>query len=401
MENTKVLAGKKVLIILENLPVPFDTRVWNEAKALRDKGMMVTVICPTGKGYKKKYEVIDGIHIYRHTLPFEAKSSPGYLIEYAAGLFWEFVLSFKIFISRGFDVIHACNPPDLIFLIGLFYKMFKKKFVFDHHDLCPELYSAKFNRKDFFYKLMFLLEKLTFKVSDISIATNNSYKEVAIKRGGMPPEKVFVVRSGPDFNRLKIMPPEKKYKCGRKYLVGYVGVIGKQEGLEYLVDACKYIVKEKNREDIHFICVGGGTDLENIKNYAAQEGVSGFFTFTGRVSDDILLKALNTADICVNPDIYNDMNNKSTMNKIMEYMALKKPVIQSDLKEGKESAQEASLYAKPNDPIDFGEKILELINDEAKRKEMGEIGYKRVKEILAWDHQKEHLYKAYRKLFRK
>ena len=401
MENTKEFAGKKILMIVENLSVPFDRRVWMEAKALKDKGAAITIVCPVGKGYKKKYEVIDGIYIYRHNQPIEASSGFGYLLEYSTALFWEFILSFKCFICRGFDVIHACNPPDLIFLIGLFFKIFGKKFLFDHHDISPELYLAKFEKQDFFYKCMLFFEKLTFKLADVSIATNESYKEIAVKRGKMKPDRVFVVRTGPDLRRLKIMTPENELKCGKKYLIGYVGVIGKQEGLKYLVDSCIYIVKEKNREDIHFICVGGGTELNNIKEYVKEKDMEKFFTFPGRVSDKFLFKALNTADVCVNPDVFNEMNNKSTMIKIMEYMALKKPIVQFDLKEGRFSAQGASLYAEPGNYIDLAKKILELIDDPEKRKIMGEIGYKRVKEKLSWKHQKENLYDAYRLLFTK
>lgn len=397
----KEFAGKKILIIVENLPVPFDRRVWQEATALKNKSASVSIICPLGKGYEKKFEIINDIAIYRHKLPIEAKRSREYTLEYTAALFWEFILSIKIFFTKGFDVIHACNPPDLIFLIGIFFKLFKKKFVFDHHDLCPELYLSKFKKRRYIYKMLLFLEKMTFKLSDISIATNKSYKEIAINRGGMNPDDVFIVRSGPDLKRLKIGLADEKFKNNRRFLIGYLGVIGKQEGLEYLIEACRYIVKVKGREDIHFICVGGGTELENIKLYARKLGIYNYFTFTGRVSDEILLKALNAADVCVNTDEYSEMNNKSTMNKIMEYMALKKPIVQFDLKEGRVSAQNASLYAKPNDSVDLAMKILQLIDDPKKRKEMGEYGYERVKEKLQWKYEKENLYKAYRKLFSK
>jgi glycosyltransferase involved in cell wall biosynthesis len=400
MENTKEFAGKRILIIVENLPVPFDRRVWREAKALSEKGAKITIICPKGKNYKKNFEVIDDIYVYRHNLPFEARSTAGYIFEYIPALFWEFILSIKCSIIRGFDAIHACNPPDLIFLIGLFFKIFGKKFLFDHHDISPELYLAKFEKKDFFYRCMLLLERLTFKLADVSIATNKSYKEIAIKRGKMQSNRVFIVRGGPDLNRVKLMKPVEKFKNGRKYLVGYVGVIGKQEGLEYLAESCRYIVEEKNRKDIHFICLGSGTDLDNIKEYVREKGVEDFFTFTGRVSDKVLFQALSTADVCINPDLYNELNDKSTMTKIMEYMALKKPIVQFDLKEGKYSAQEASLYAKPGDYIDLAKKILELVDNPKKRQKMGEIGYKRVKEKLLWEYQKENLYNAYRLLFK-
>lgn len=398
-ENMKVFAGKKVLIIVENLPSPFDRRVWQEATTLKDNGATVSIICPKGKGYEKKYEIIDDIAIYRHNLPYEADGPLGYLLEYGSALFWEFILTVKCLFTRGFDVIQACNPPDLIYLVALPFKLLGKKFVFDHHDINPELYIAKFNRKDFFYKLMLFMEKMTFKSACVSIATNNSYRQIAIERGGMKPENVFVVRSGPSLSRLKIIPPIESLKMGRKYLVGYIGVIGKQEGLNYLIDACEYIVNNMKRNDVHFICVGGGTELEAIKGYAYKKGVSEFFTFTGRVPDQQLLEAVNSSDVCVNPDEFNEMNDKSTMNKIMEYMALGKPIVQFDLKEGRFSAKDASLYAKPNDAIDLAEKIVYLLENKELRDKMGMYGRERIEKELNWDIEKKNLINAYNRVF--
>ncbi len=397
----KASAGKtrKVLIIVENLPVPFDRRVWQEACTLRDAGYAVSVICPIGKGYEKKQELLEGIHVYRHRLPTEANGALGYAIEYSAALFWEFWLSWKILFSHGFDVIHACNPPDTIFLIGLFFKLLGKRFLFDHHDINPELYIAKFGKKDIFYKLMILLEKLTFKTASVSIATNESYKKIAIERGGKNPSDVFVVRSGPNLKRLKILPPVPTLKMGRNFLVGYVGVMGKQEGIHYLLEAAKYMIHDKNRKDIHFGLVGGGTELEQMKAYAEQLQIADFITFTGRVCDEEMLAMLNTADVCVNPDIANEMNDKSTMNKIMEYMALGKPIVQFDLTEGRFSAQEASFYARNNDPIDLAEKILELLADEDKRKKMGDYGRQRIENTFEWKYEIPKLLAAYDKLF--
>ena len=395
----KELAGKKILIIVENLPSPFDRRVWQEATALRDNGALVSIICPKGKGYEKKFEIIDEIAIYRHSLPKEADGALGYLAEYLAALFMEFILAVKVLFTRGFDVIHACNPPDLIYLVALPFKLLGKKFLFDHHDINPELYEAKFGRKDFMYRMMLFFERRTFKSARVSIATNESYKKIAIERGGKKEEDVFVVRSGPSLERIKIIPPVEALKKGRRYLVGYVGVIGKQEGLDYLINAAHYIVHEQKRQDVQFICVGGGTELENIKGLAAEKGVEEYFTFTGRVPDQQLLEALNTADVCVNPDEYNEMNRKSTMNKIMEYMALAKPIVQFDMEEGRFSAQEASLYARPNDSKDMAEKILLLLDDPEQRERMGAFGYERVKNELEWKYEKENLYRAYRRLF--
>ena len=390
--------GKRVLILVENLPSPFDRRVWQEATTLRDAGYTVSIICPTGKGCEGKFESIDGIDIWRYDLPAEGEGALGYLIEYCAALAFTFLLSLKVLFGKGFDVVHACNPPDLFFLIGGFYKLLGRKFLFDHHDANPELYEAKFGRRDFFWKLMVLLERLTFRTADVSIATNQSYRRIALERGGMDPQKVFVVRSGPSIERMKLLPPMDELKRGRKYLVGYVGVMGRQEGIDLLLHAIKIIVKEKKRSDIHFGLVGGGTSLEEMRELAVALGVDGYVTFTGRVPDAELLAMLSTADVCVNPDVANDMNDISTMNKIMEYMALGKPIVQFDLTEGRFSAQGASLYAKRNDPADFAAKILELIDSREKRQAMGALGRRRVMEELEWRYEAPKLLAAYEAL---
>lgn len=391
---------RRVLILVENLPSPFDRRVWQEATTLHDNGYVVSIICPTGKGYEKEYEIIDGIHIYRYRLPFEAEGAKGYLLEYSLALFHTFRLAWVVYFRHGFDVIHACNPPDLLFLIGGFFKLLmNKKFIFDHHDINPELYEAKFGRRDFFYRLLVLFERWTFKIADISIATNESYKRIAIERGGMDPKKVFVVRSGPKLDRLRIIPPKDELKCGRKYLIGYVGVMGAQEGIDLLLQAASYLIKDLERTDVHFGLVGGGTSLEEMKQMAIDLGIIDFVTFTGRVPDQELLEMLNTADICVNPDVANEMNDKSTMNKIMEYMALGKPIVQFDLTEGRVSAQESSLYAKKNDPVDMALKIVQLLDDHELRKRMGEFGRDRVECELEWQYEAPKLLAAYDVIF--
>jgi glycosyltransferase involved in cell wall biosynthesis len=391
--------ARRVLIIVENLPVPFDRRVWQEATTLYQEGYQVSIICPKGKGFEGSYEVIDGIHIYRHKLAIEASGALGYAIEYSLALFWEFMLAWRVFLTRGFDVIHACNPPDTIFLIGLFFKLFGKKFLFDHHDINPELYEAKFGRRDFFYKVMLALERWTFRAADVSIATNESYRRIAIERGGKVPEVVFVVRSGPDLRRLKVLSTIESLKDGRKYLVGYVGVMGKQEGIDYLLRAARHIVYDMKRDDVQFGLVGGGTELEELKAYAKQLGVDGYVTFTGRVPDREMLEMLNTSDVCVNPDVANEMNDKSTMNKIMEYMALGKPIVQFDLTEGRFSAQGASLYAAKNNEIDLAEKVVYLLDHPDIRRKMGEFGRNRVEMALEWRYEKPKLMQAYDKLF--
>src|SRR5256885_9642609 len=293
---------QRVLILVENLPSPFDRRVWQEATALRDAGYVVSIICPTGRGCEAHFEALDGIHIWRYDLPTEGAGPLGYLLEYGAALFWTSLLSLRVALTRGFDVVHACNPPDLFFLIGAFYKVFGKKFLFDHHDANPELYVAKFGRQDFFYRLMLLFERLTFRTADVSLATNNSYRRIAIERGGMAPERVFVVRSGPSLERLKIVPAVPALKRGPRDLGGHVGVMGRQEGLDYLLHAVSYIVHGLGRRDIQFGLVGGGTSLGEMRALAAELRVADYVTFTGRVPDAELLAMLNTADLCVNPD---------------------------------------------------------------------------------------------------
>jgi glycosyltransferase involved in cell wall biosynthesis len=390
---------KKVLILVENLPSPFDRRVWQEANALRDAGYLVSIICPTGKGYEKRYEEIDGIAIHRYRLPNEAEGAVGYLLEYGVAMLMTFWLSWKVLFTRGFDVIHACNPPDLFFMIGGFFKLLGKKFVFDHHDINPELYEAKFGRRDAFWKLMVLLERWTFKTADVSLATNESYKRIAIERGGMDPDKVYVVRSGPSLERMKIVPPSAELKRGRKFLVGYVGVMGKQEGIDLLLESARVIVRDMGRTDVHFGLVGGGTSLEDMKQLAGDKGIADHVTFTGRVPDAEMIAMLNTADVCVNPDVANDMNDKSTMNKIMEYMALAKPIVQFDLTEGRFSAQDASLYARKNDAGDMAAKIVELLDDPARRAEMGAFGRRRVENDLEWRYEVPKLLAAYESLW--
>ena len=385
----------RVLILVENLPVPFDRRVWQEACTLRDAGYTVSVICPTGKGFEQRHELLEDIAIHRYRLPFEASGALGYALEYGVALFWSFLLSLRVLFTRGFDVVHACNPPDLFFLLGGFYKLFGKKFVFDHHDLNPELYEAKFGRRDFFHRLLLKLERWTFRTADVSIATNESYRKIAIERGGMDPDRVFVVRSGPSLERLRIQPPMEELKQGRRYLVGYVGVMGRQEGIDLLLHAVRIAVRCFAREDVHFGLVGGGTSLGEMRTLAQNLSIEEYVTFTGRVPDAQLLAMLNTADVCVNPDRACALNDQSTMNKIMEYMALGKPVVQFDLTEGRRSAGEASLYARRDDPADLAARILSLLDDPERRARMGRLGRERVERELEWRHQAPRLLAAY------
>lgn len=397
LEKNVPLEGVKVLIVVENLPVPFDRRVWMEARTLKAAGALVSVICPIGKGYELREEVIEGINIYRHSLPLEASGALGYLVEYSTAIFWEMVLAFKVWRRHGIDVIHGCNPPDLIFIVALPLKLFGVKYIFDHHDINPELYEAKFNRRGFFWRLMSFFEKLTFKTANVSIATNESYKKIAIERGGMKPDRVFIVRSGPDLTRLIRQPETKKWHNDRKYMVGYVGVMGEQEGIDLLLKSIEHLVKEKKRGDIQFVLVGSGPSIELLKKQTIDLSLLDYVTFTGRVPDKDLFEVLSNTDVCVNPDRVNEMNDKSTMNKILEYMAFKKPIVQFDVTEGRFSAKEASLYAKPNDIVDFADKIEKLLSDPDLCKQMGSYGLKRVETEMSWPHQVPKLIAAYKK----
>jgi glycosyltransferase involved in cell wall biosynthesis len=393
--------GRKVLIIVENLPVPFDRRVWAEAVTLRDAGYAVSVISPKGRGYQASEETLQGIRVYRHPLPVEARGTVAYLAEYATALFWQLRISFRIARRDGFDVMHACNPPDIIFLVALPFKLFARKgFIFDHHDLNPELYEAKFGRRDLFWKLLVFAEKCTFRLADISIATNESYRRIACERGGMSKERVFVVRSGPDIRRVRNLPSDPKWRNARDYMVGYVGVIGQTEGLDLLLSAVDHIVNRRQRSDIQFVIVGDGPELPAIRKLCNEMELNDFCTFTGRTDDQELFTILSTADICVNPDRVTPMTDLSTMNKIMEYMAVGKPIVQFDVTEGKVSAQDASLYAQANDPVDFAERILELIDDPMRRNMMGSFGRRRVNEQLAWKYEQPKLLAAYETFFK-
>lgn len=392
--------GRRVLIVVENLPVPFDRRVWSEATTLSRHGYEVSVICPKGPGATASFEMIEGIAVYRHWLPGEGHGVLSYVAEYGAALFWEFVLSLRVLATRGFDVVHACNPPDLIFLVGAFHKfLFGKSFIYDQHDINPEFYEAKFGRRGFLWQALVLLERLTFALSDISIAPNRSFCAIAIERGRMQPDRVFVVRSGPNLSRVRSLPPDPALKKGRKFLAAYVGVIAKPEGIDLLLEAVKHIVTKRHRDDVQFVVVGSGPELEEVKKLATTFQLDEFVTFTGRVDDATLFTILSTADVCVDPDRPNPMNDKSTMNKIMEYMALGKPIVQFDLSEGRVSAGAASLYVQNSDTAEFGDKILELLDDPVRRDHMGEFGRKKVYSELAWDHEEANLLGAYEKLF--
>lgn len=386
---------KRVLIIVENLTIPLDRRVWQEATALRDAGYIVSIICPVGGEYRKPYELLENIHVYRHPLPFEADTKIGYLLEYSTALFWEFILSLKVLRKHGFDVIHACNPPDLIFLIGLFYKIFfRKKFIFDHHDINPELFEVKFGRKGFFHSLLLRFERMTFWSSNASIATNETFKQIAIDRGKMNPDDVYIVQSTPNLAKFKRVEPSEKLRAGKKHVIGYVGIMGSQDGVDILIESIRYLVQDKKINDLQCVIVGSGTELEKLQQMSRDYNLQNYITFTGYLSGDDLLQAYSTFDIGVIPDPENVYNDKISMNKVFEYMAMGIPFVQFDLSEGRRSAGEASLYARDNSPVDLAEQMLKLMEDPELGKKLGSEGQKRAKN-LNWNHEKIKLLAAY------
>jgi len=392
---------KKVLIIVENAPVPFDPRVWKEASSLHENGYEVTVLCPRDKGFERGHEVIDGIHIYRHPTPEEGNSPFGYIREYSCALFWEFLYTWWIYFRHGFHVIQGCNPPDDIFLVALPFKLLGVKYIFDHHDVNPELYFSKYGKQGFLYKVLVRSEKLTFRFSDVVMSTNHSYADLAVTRGGLDPRDVFVVRNGPDSKKFKAVVPKLALKYNKPYLVGYVGTMSIQEGLDILLEVALHI-KKMGRHDVHFTCVGGGPGLSGLRKMVQDMDLVDMVNFTGRIPEEQLLDILSTADVCVNPDKPCEMNDISTMIKIMEYMALGKPIVQFDLKEGRFSAQQASLYAdNGNQVTDFANKILWLLDHPDERKRMGEFGRNRVEKELAWEFSVENLLAAYQRAFNK
>ncbi|MCK0168706.1 glycosyltransferase family 4 protein [Jannaschia sp. S6380] len=398
---TAETAPRRVLIVVENLPVPLDRRVWLEATSLVAAGYEVSVICPTGRGWDAEYEVIDGVHIHRHPAPPEAHAGAlAYAREYLHAIRHWFRLARQVRRARGFDVIHGCNPPDLVWLLALRYRLAGVRYVFDHHDVCPELFEAKFGRRGLLYGVMRLWERITFACADVSIATNESFARIARRRGGMAAEDVFVVRSAPRIEKFLPGPGDASFRKAGTVL-GWIGIIGQQEGLELLVEAVRILVQDMGRADVHIVIIGFGPHQPVIEAEVARRGLADRFTFTGALYGEAMLGALNAIDIGVAPDPKNAMNDISTMNKVMEYMTLEKPLVQFDLTEGRASAGHASLYARANDPADFARMIAQLMDDPDMARAMGAQGRARVLDTLSWDHSVPALLAAYDRVFAK
>jgi glycosyltransferase involved in cell wall biosynthesis len=392
---------RRVLIIVQNLPVPFDRRVWLEATSLTGAGYDVSVICPKAKGYNASFETLEGVDIYRYRLPIEARGAFGFVVEFAWCFLCSFAKSVRVALAgRGFDVIHACNPPETFWLLGRFWRLFGKRFLFDHHDLSPEMYAAKFERESGpMYKGLLLLERLTFKTADVVVTTNESHKQIALGRGGLAPADVFIVRSGPDVDRFKVYPADTTWKKGKPFLLAYLGEMCKQDGVDHLVRAVRILREVLKRDDVQAIFVGGGPEQPVIKAYADQEGVGDICTFTGRIGDDELCRILSSADLAIDPDPKTNWSDKSTMNKIMEYMFFGLPIVCYDLTEHRVSAQDAALYVQANSEWALAHGINALLDDPLRRACMSKYGAKRVREKLVWQHSVPPMLAAYDAIF--
>lgn len=410
----KVLAGK-ILMIVEN-PYPQDTRVRNEATRLSAAGYKLTIIA---KKYPKQVskEMIDQIQIYRVpwfkvfdktteskskmlTILFNIGTKLGYIIEYIYFTLSAFIYTLFVLLKEGFDVIHIHNPPNTLFLIGLFYRIIGKKFVFDHHDLSPELFLSRYNTHGgLIYNILLLEEKLCLKSANVVIATNESYKAIDIKRGKKRPESIFIVRNGPDLKKFKIVPPEENIRKLGKQIFVYIGEMGPQDGVDYLLKSLAVLINEFNRKDFYCIIIGKGDAVPDLINLKNELNLDAFVKFTGHIPFDELLRKLASADICLDPNPSNPLNDQSTWIKIMEYMSFGKPIVSFDLRETRYSAQNAALYAKPNDIREYAKKIITLMDNPELRKEMGNYGKKRVEEELAWSVVSENLLLAYGVLF--
>ncbi|WP_063726523.1 glycosyltransferase family 4 protein [Streptomyces sp. RTd22] len=386
-------AGRRALILVENLSVPFDRRVWQECTTLRDAGWEVHVICPRGEKRDTEPEAeIDGVRIHRYPLRAATGGPAGYLREYGSALWHTVRLARKV---GPVDVVHACNPPDLLFLPALWLKRRGARFVFDQHDLVPELYLSRFDRgEDLLYRAVCALERRTYRAADIVLATNESYRDVAVRRGGRRPEDVFVVRSAPAIDRFQPVPPEPELKRG-KHLLCYLGVMGPQDGVDYALRALAKLRDELGRTDWHAVFVGAGDAFDAMVELSRRLGLSEQVQFTGRIPDADLVRYLSTADVCLSPDPRNPLNDVSTMNKVLEYMAMGRPIVSFDLREARVSAGDAAVYAPANDEAAFAGLIALLLDDPEKRARMGKLGQERISGPLSWRNSQASLLAAY------
>ncbi|MEV6105335.1 glycosyltransferase family 4 protein [Streptomyces sp. NPDC051940] len=386
--------GRRALILVENLSVPFDRRVWQECTTLRDAGWEVHVICPRGeKRDTESYAEIDGVRIHRYPLRAATGGPAGYLREYGSALWHTLRLARTV---GPVDVVHACNPPDLLFLPALWLKRRGARFVFDQHDLVPELYLSRFGRgEDLLYRAVCALERRTYRAADVVLATNESYRDVALSRGGRSLEDVFVVRSAPDTDRFRPVPAEPELRRGKPHLLCYLGVMGPQDGVDYALRALAKLRDEFGRTDWHAVFVGAGDTFDAMVELSRRLGLAEQVQFTGRVPDADLVRYLSTADVCLSPDPHNPLNDVSTMNKVLEYMVMGRPIVSFDLREARVSAGDAAVYAPANDEAAFAKLIAVLLDDPERRERMGEIGRERIGGQLSWRNSQRSLLAAY------
>lgn len=378
----------RVLIVVENLPVPYDRRVWLEATSLARAGMCVSVISPSGHNGRAGYQFLDDVHVHRYPMLVEGSGKWGLVVEYLWAFVCIFLLSVRVgLFGRGFDVLQVCNPPEIFWPTTFLWKAFGKRVVFDHHDLTPELFVVKFGGgRGIVYRLFLLMEKLTFLSADFVISTNESYRAIARTRGGKPDDRVFVVRNGPDPARLRRVDPDPAWRRGRKHVVVFLGEIGEQDGVDRLLRTARHIIRDLGREDIQFVILGGGPHYDATVRYAGELDIRDYVTFTGRVDSDVINTVLSTADVGTDPCPRTDLSDKSTHTKIMEYLFFGVPVVASDLTETRVSAADCAVYAEPEDEVRFAERILELIDDPGRARDIGQRGYARVRRHLLWEH---------------
>jgi glycosyltransferase involved in cell wall biosynthesis len=384
----------RVLIISENAPVPADRRVWNISRSLAGAGWEVVIVCAQGPGRDSAaHEVLEGIEIHRYPLR-PAGNSLGYAREYLQALWRIRRLVRRLSRTRRFDLVHSCNPPDILLLAARSLRRHGTRFVFDHHDLVPELYRSRFARgEDLGYRATLAAERLAFRLADVSLATNGSYARVATERGGMDPEHVFIVRNGPDLERFRPVPAEPAWRRGQPHLIAYLGIMGPQDGVDHALRALAYL--RGLRDDWHAVLVGDGDALPTMRALAQKLGLADRVEFAGWRGDDDIRQILCTADVCLAPDPPSPLNNVSTMIKIPEYMALGRAVASYDLPESRVSAGDTAVYATAGNPESLGRCVADLLDDPERRERMGELARERVERTLAWQHSEAALLAAY------
>ena len=394
-----VRVQRRVLIIVQNLPVPFDRRVWLECQALAAAGYRVAVVCPKGKG-DPSYQVVDAVQLYKYRPYAPGGSKFSFIAEYLYSFLATAWLTLKARRAGRFAVIQACNPPDIFWPIALAFRAIEgTKFVFDHHDLCPELYESRFpSGPRLPYLGLRALERRTHRTADHVISTNDSYREIALKRSGKAAADVTVVRTGPDPERLQRGPADPAQRRGRRFLVAYIGVMGPQDGVDIVVRAADIIVRELGRDDIAFTLIGSGDCFDDLVALRNELGLAGTVEFTGRAPDELVARIMSTADIGLSPDPKNPLNDLSTMNKSMEYMAFELPVVAFDLRETRVSTGDAAVYVKPNDVREYAEAIVRLLDEDETRARLGKVGRARVEQELAWNYQERAYVGVYERL---